>query len=195
MVFFIILCLLLFFFFQAEDGIRDWSVTGVQTCALPILTVGDVFRTGALGLRTRRAQAALSALGIAIGVASMVAVLGISESSKADLLAELDRLGTNLLRVAPGQTFMGEEALLPESAASMLRRVTDVEAVAAAATVPGETVRRNPFVDEAETGGISVVAADPALRATVGARLHRGVFLNAATGHYPSVVLGAAAAE
>src|SRR5215213_4928494 len=27
---------LLFFFFQAEDGIRDWSVTGVQTCALPI---------------------------------------------------------------------------------------------------------------------------------------------------------------
>ena len=25
-----------FFFFQAEDGIRDWSVTGVQTCALPI---------------------------------------------------------------------------------------------------------------------------------------------------------------
>ena len=30
-------CLLyFFFFFQAEDGIRDWSVTGVQTCALPI---------------------------------------------------------------------------------------------------------------------------------------------------------------
>src|SRR5262249_59598570 len=28
-----------FFFFQAEDGIRDWSVTGVQTCALPILGV------------------------------------------------------------------------------------------------------------------------------------------------------------
>src|SRR5262249_57090334 len=27
---------LLIFFFQAEDGIRDWSVTGVQTCALPI---------------------------------------------------------------------------------------------------------------------------------------------------------------
>src|SRR5438093_10391163 len=26
-----------YFFFQAEDGIRDWSVTGVQTCALPIL--------------------------------------------------------------------------------------------------------------------------------------------------------------
>ena len=79
------------------------------------MTAGDVLRTGALGLRTRRARAALSALGIAIGVASMVAVLGISESSKADLLAELDKLGTNLLRVAPGQSFFGEEAVLPEA--------------------------------------------------------------------------------
>src|SRR5262249_60017048 len=33
------------FFFQAEDGIRDWSVTGVQTCALPILFEG-VWRKG-----------------------------------------------------------------------------------------------------------------------------------------------------
>src|SRR5438046_7053187 len=36
--------LFLFFFFQAEDGIRDWSVTGVQTCALPIcvMSVGGL---------------------------------------------------------------------------------------------------------------------------------------------------------
>src|SRR5262249_59433310 len=33
-----------FFFFQAEDGIRDWSVTGVQTCALPIWGLGGVGR-------------------------------------------------------------------------------------------------------------------------------------------------------
>src|SRR5256885_6807661 len=33
---------LLFFFFQAEDGIRDYKVTGVQTCALPILNAGAV---------------------------------------------------------------------------------------------------------------------------------------------------------
>ena len=107
------------------------------------MTAADVLRTGALGLRTRRARAALSALGIAIGVASMVAVLGISESSKADLLAQIDRLGTNLLRVAPGQSFMGEEAVLPESAAAMLRRVDGVESVAATAAVAGLTVRRN----------------------------------------------------
>ena len=111
----------------------------------------------------------------------MVAVLGISESSKADLLAELDRLGTNLLRVAPGQSFMGDESVLPESAAAMLRRVAGVEAVAAAASVSDQTVRRTPFIDEAETGGIAVVAADPQLRATIGATLRHGVFLNAAT--------------
>ncbi|HET6550758.1 MAG TPA: ABC transporter permease, partial [Solirubrobacter sp.] len=158
------------------------------------MTAADVLRTGSLGLRTRRARAALSALGIAIGVASMVAVLGISESSKADLLAQLDRLGTNLLRVAPGQSFLGEQAVLPEAAPSMLERVDGVQSVAAAAAIGDATVRRNPLIDEAETGGISVAAADPALRATVGATLRRGTFLNAATGRYPAVVLGAEAA-
>src|SRR3954471_7092812 len=99
------------------------------------LSPADVVRTGSLGLRVRRTRAALSALGIAIGVASMVAVLGISESSKADLLAQLDELGTNLLRVAPGQSFLGDAAVLPESSAPMLRRVGGVEAVAATAVV------------------------------------------------------------
>jgi putative ABC transport system permease protein len=158
------------------------------------LSAADVLRTGSLGLRVRRARAALSALGIAIGVASMVAVLGISDSSKADLLAQLDRLGTNLLRVAPGQSFFGEDAVLPESAASMLRRAGGVEQVAATEAIGGETVRRSPYVDEAETGGISVAAADPSLPQTVGATLAHGRFLNAATGRYPAVVLGADAA-
>jgi len=158
------------------------------------MTAADVVRTGALGLRTRRARAALSALGIAIGVASMVAVLGISESSKADLLAQLDRLGTNLLRVAPGQSFMGEEAVLPEAAPAMLRRVAGVQSVAAIASVDGVTVRRSPLVDANETGGITVAAADPGLRSALGATLHRGTFLNAGTGRYPTVVLGADAA-
>ena len=158
------------------------------------MTAADVLRTGSLGLRTRRTRAALSALGIAIGVASMVAVLGISESSKADLLAQLDRLGTNLLQVAPGQSFLGEDAELPESAAAMLRRVAGVQQVAGTASLGGATVRRNPLVDEVETGGISVAAADPELRATVGATLRRGTFLNAATARYPAVVLGAEAA-
>src|SRR5262249_56659989 len=40
----------LFFFFQAEDGIRDWSVTGVQTCALPI-SAGVSLAAGSLTAR------------------------------------------------------------------------------------------------------------------------------------------------
>src|SRR3954466_8279419 len=125
------------------------------------LAPSDVLRTGSLGLRTRRLRAALSALGIAIGIAAMVAVLGISESSKADLLAQIDRLGTNLLRVAPGQSFLGDQSVLPESAPPMLRRGARGARVAAAAAVSGATVRRSPYVDEAETGGIGVSAADP----------------------------------
>jgi putative ABC transport system permease protein len=158
------------------------------------LSAADVVRTGSLGLRVRRARAALSALGIAIGVASMVAVLGISDSSKADLLAQLDRLGTNLLRIAPGQSFFGEDAVLPESAGPMLRRADGVEQVAATESIAGRTVRRSPYIDEAETGGISVAAADPSLLATVGATLAHGRFLDAATARYPAVVLGADAA-
>src|SRR5687767_4516280 len=131
------------------------------------MTAGDVFRTGALGLRTRKTRAALSAFGIAIGVAAMVAVLGISESSKADLLAQLDQLGTNPLRVAPGESFLGETSVLPESAAAMLRRVGGVESVAAVAGINDATVRRNAYIGEAETGGIGVAAADPALQEAV----------------------------
>ena len=138
------------------------------------MTAADVIHTGSLGLRTRRLRAALSAVGIAIGIASMVAVLGISESSKADLLAQLDKLGTNLLRVSPGQSFLGDETALPEPAAAMLRRVRGVEQVAAVTAVEDATVRRSPYIDEAETGGISVGAADPSLPETVGATLRRG---------------------
>jgi putative ABC transport system permease protein len=159
------------------------------------MTPADVLRTGSLGLRTRRLRAGLSALGIAIGIASMVAVLGISESSKADLLAELDALGTNLLKVAPGQTFFGDEAQLPEEAPAMIERVAGVEGVAAVRGVSDVTVRRNDLIDEAETGGLGVAAADPSLATAVGARLRWGRFLDAATAAYPTVVLGATAAE
>ncbi|HEV3464251.1 MAG TPA: ABC transporter permease, partial [Actinomycetota bacterium] len=83
----------------------------------------DLVGVAAIGLRTRRLRAALSALGIAIGIAAMVAVLGISQSSRADLLAQLDALGTNLLTVTPGETFLGEDAKLPKAAPGMIRRI------------------------------------------------------------------------
>src|ERR671918_1559674 len=107
------------------------------------MTAADVLRTGSIGLRTRRTRAALSALGIAIGIASMVAVLGISESSRADLIAQLDQLGTNLLRVEPGQSFTGEDPDLPEDAVAMIGRVDGVQATASTKIIGDATVRRN----------------------------------------------------
>jgi putative ABC transport system permease protein len=158
------------------------------------LLPADVLRVGGVGLRTRRLRAALSALGIAIGIAAMVAVLGISDSSKSDLIATLDRLGTNLLKVAPGQTVLGEDAELPEQAGPMISRIGPVEAVSAVEGVDA-TVRRTNYIPEEETGGISVMAADPNLLKTLGATVRRGVYLDAATARYPAVVLGSKAAE
>ena len=158
------------------------------------LRPSDLVGVAGAGLRTRRLRAALSALGIAIGIAAMVAVLGISESSRADLLAQLDSLGTNLLRVTPGETFFGDDAKLPEESLGMLGRVGPVEQVAATGNTDA-SVRRSDLIPEAETGGISVLAADPKLLGTLGGELADGRFLNRATARYPTVVLGAKAAE
>ncbi len=158
------------------------------------LLTADALRVGATGLRARRLRTGLSALGIAIGIASMVAVLGISESSKADLLAALDRLGTNLLTVAPGQTFTGEDAELPDTASAMIGRIGSVERAASVKTLE-QTVRRTDLIDEAETGGIAVTAADAGLLKVLGARLRSGRFLDDATARYPTVVLGSTAAR
>jgi putative ABC transport system permease protein len=154
----------------------------------------DLLGVAGAGLGTRRLRAALSALGIAIGIAAMVAVLGISTSSRSDLLAQLDSLGTNLLRVTPGETFFGDDAQLPKESPGMLRRIGPVERVAATGPT-GATVRRSDLIPETETGGISVLAADPELLGTLGGELAAGRFLNRASAPYPAVVLGAKAAE
>jgi putative ABC transport system permease protein len=124
----------------------------------------------------------------------MVAVLGISESSRSDLLTQLDALGTNLLRVTPGETFFGDEAKLPKESTGMVRRVGPVERVAATGPT-GASVRRSDLIPEAETGGISVLATDPELLGTLGGEVAAGRFLNRASARYPAVVLGAKAAE
>jgi putative ABC transport system permease protein len=153
----------------------------------------DVLPTGSLGLRTKRMRSILTALGIAIGIGAMVSVVGISSSSRADVLAQLDRLGTNLLQVAPGQTIFGQDTQLPVEAPAMIRRIGPVQSAAATRTV-STTVRRNDKVDIEETGGIAVVATEPQLISTVGAKMRAGRFLNAATERYPAVVLGSTAA-
>jgi putative ABC transport system permease protein len=158
------------------------------------LGLRDLVVVGAGGLATRRLRAGLSALGVAIGIAAIVAVLGISASSKADLLAQLDRLGTNLLTVAPGQTFGGEDATLPTASVGMIRRIGPVQQAAAVATISDTAVYRNDHIPAGETGGLSVAAADLRLLEAVGATLAEGSYLNAATARYPTTVLGAATA-
>src|SRR5262245_47466285 len=158
------------------------------------LLPADIVRVGSIGLRTRRLRAALSAVGIAIGIASMVAVLGISQSSKADLLAQLDELGTNLLTITPGQSLLGEAATLPLTAPSMVDRLEPVEQVASERTTQA-TVRRTDYIPAERTSGISVLAADPNLMATLNGTVKDGSFLNEANIRYPAIVLGAIAAE
>ncbi|SIS01197.1 ABC transporter permease [Micromonospora avicenniae] len=156
---------------------------------------GDVLRVGGVGLRTRPLRAFLSALGIAIGIAAMIAVVGISSSSRADLDRTLDRLGTNLLTVAPGNTIFGDQAALPVESVAMIGRIGPVTDVSATAQVPDVAVYRTDRIPSGETGGIAVRAARLGLPGTVGATVRSGSWLNAATERYPTVVLGDAAAR
>ncbi len=158
------------------------------------LRPGDALRTAAGSLRSRSWRAALSALGIAIGIGAGVAVLGVSASSRAALLAELGAEG-NLLTVSAGQDVTGAPAPLPGTASGMIARIPPVQTVTAVGYVPGVLVRRTAAVPAVDSGGISVLATQTSLLRTLGGQVARGVFLNAATIHYPAVVLGAIAAR
>jgi putative ABC transport system permease protein len=155
----------------------------------------DVLRAGSLGLRARRARAALSALGVAIGIAALVAVLGISASSQANLLSQIEQLGTNLLTVQPGQTLGSGSASLPSYAEQRIRSMPGVYSTSATYSISNVTVRRNSYVDSAITSGISVYAADRSLPRTLSGSMAAGEFISAANERYPVVVLGALAAE
>ncbi|MET8160300.1 ABC transporter permease [Sphaerisporangium sp. NPDC005289] len=155
----------------------------------------DLLAVGTLGLRARKTRALLSALGIAIGIAAIVAVLGVTRSSQAALLEQIDRLGTNLLTVANGRDLGGAEALLPVGATRMLRRVDGVTGVAPTTQLTDKNVYRNDHVPEGMTGGLAVRACDTTLLATLDGRVRQGRFLDAATAGYPVVVLGHQAAQ
>ena len=159
------------------------------------LQPGDLAGLASVGLRTRKLRAVLSALGIAIGVAAIVAVLGLASSSQAGLLAEISRLGTNLLTVANGQTFTGATAELPVAAPGMIARLPGVTAVQETGTVSGVNAYRSPHIPSIHTNALSVDASTLGLPGVVGTSLAQGRYLNAATAREPAAVLGAAAAQ
>jgi putative ABC transport system permease protein len=156
---------------------------------------GDLAALASTGLRTRKLRAALSALGIAIGVAAIVAVLGLAASSQAALLAEIARLGTNLLTVTNGQDLSGNTVELPEAAPGMIARLSGVTAVQDVGTVSNVSVYKSPLIPPIETNGLSVDAATLKLPAVAGTSVAQGSYLNAATAREPVAVLGAAAAR
>jgi putative ABC transport system permease protein len=159
------------------------------------LRPGDLAGLAIVGLRTRKLRATLSALGIAIGVAAIVAVLGLASSSRSALLAEIGRLGTNLLTVTNGQTFGGTSAELPEAAPGMISRLPGATAVDAIGTVSGVNAYRSPAIPTYRTNALSVDAATLGLPAVSGASIAQGRYLNAATAREPVAVLGATAAQ
>jgi putative ABC transport system permease protein len=153
----------------------------------------DVVTLGVHGMRTRPMRAVLSALGIGIGVAAMVAVLAIPASGAQALHDKLAALGTNLLTAGPGQTLMGGNASLPDSAVPMAKRIGPVTAATAVGTT-GKSVRRTDKIPSDETSGLSVYAATSDLLGVLGGKVLSGTFLDAATQNFPTVVLGSVAA-
>ena len=159
------------------------------------LPPADVAGLASIGLRTRKLRAGLSALGIAIGVAAIVAVLGLAASSQAALLGEIQALGTNLLTVSNGQTFGGGPAELPAAAPGMIARLPGVTAVQDSGNVGGVSVYKSPLIPAIETSGLSVQAATLGLPAAAGTAVAQGSYLNAATAREPVAVLGAVTAR
>jgi putative ABC transport system permease protein len=155
----------------------------------------DLLPTGTVGLRARRLRTALSALGVAIGIASIVGVLGITRSSQADLLRRLDRLGTNLLTVTSGQNIAGEEVDLPITATQMIARTDGVQRVASTAELGRTGVYRSDQVPPVRTGGLAVRACDSSLLAALDGRVRQGTFLSQASARFPTTVLGYEAAR
>lgn len=172
------------------EGNAQQPATGRST-----LLPADMLRLGLVGLRAKPVRTALSALGVAIGVAAMVAVLGISASSQAKLQATLAELGTNLFTIEASKSMSGDETLLPERSHGRLDRLDGVQGSAAIANLPDVSVYRSLHVDPSHNGGISVAAAGPELYDVVAAKLAQGKWLSEATSAQPSTVLGATTAE
>jgi putative ABC transport system permease protein len=159
------------------------------------LQLSDLARLSIVGLRTRKLRAGLSALGIAIGVAAIVAVLGISASSQAGLLDEINQLGTNLLTVSNGENLLGAPTELPVTASAMIERIRGVEQVQSTGAVSGANAYRSPYIPAMNTNSLTVQAASLALLPVVATSVAQGHYLNAATAQEPVAVLGAVAAQ
>ena len=159
------------------------------------LRLSDVARLGLTGLRARPMRAILSALGIAIGIAAMVGVVGVSASSQARLQEQLRALGTNMLTARSGADLSGTDLILPKDSVGRTLMIPGVTDAASTSTLSGVSVYRSRLSDPNATGGIITMAADTNLLKVVSGTMKKGAWLNDATAKYPGVVLGSKAAQ
>ena len=172
------------------------TITSGRTTPAPArLPLRDLGGLAVVGLRTRKLRAALSALGIAIGIAALVAVLGLARSSQDQLLAEISQLGTNLLTVTDGQNYPGQAEELPAAAPGMIGQLPGVTGVQDTGAVNGIDAYRSPLIPSIDTNALTVDAASLGLPAALGTSMAQGTYLNAATAREPVAVLGAGAAQ
>jgi putative ABC transport system permease protein len=167
-----------------------------QTITAPArLHPRDLGGLAVVGLRTRKLRAALSALGIAIGIAALVAVLGLARSSQDQLLTEISQLGTNFLTVTNGQNLQGQPEELPATAPGMIGQLPGVTGVQYTGAVNGIDAYRSPLIPSIDTNALTVEAASLGLPAAVGTSMAEGTYLSAATAREPVAVLGYGAAQ
>jgi putative ABC transport system permease protein len=144
-------------------------------------------------MTARPLRAVLSGLGIALGVAALIAVVGLGASSKEQINRELDVLGTNMLTVTAGQSVLGAASALPQTASAMVARIGPVTEVSQTGALEA-SVYRTEHINPLQTNGIQVLAVDLDLITTLRGSMAAGSWLTAATADYPAVVLGAKAA-
>ena len=158
------------------------------------LKTRDLFFVALYGVKARRGRAAMTSIGIGIGIAAIVAVTGISSSGKADLLATPESFGTNLIKASPQAGFFGSQESLPEGVVGMVERIGPVEEVTSTSRA-NLLVRRTNFISEYEGGGISTVVTSNELLEVIGGNLSEGRFIEGDLSDVPVTVLGAVSAE
>ena len=158
------------------------------------LRTRDLFFVAVYGVKARKGRAALTSIGIGIGIAAIVAVSGIAASGSADLLSTLESLGTNLVKASPQAGFFGTQEELPEGVIGMVERIGPVEEVTST-TQTDLLVRRSNFISEFEGGGISTIVTSSELLNVIGGNLLEGRFITDGLSDLPVTVLGSVTAK
>lgn len=159
------------------------------------LSCRDGLDLALLGTRSRPTRAALSALGVAIGVASLVAITGATDSQQAQIRAELDAMGASMLTVQPGSDGAGGTIALPATAPEMIGRIGPVQRTATVRQVPDAVVFRSDLVPVTQTAGLGVAVTEDDLPAVLDVPVAWGRWFDDASRTLPTAVLGATAAE